>query len=191
MVAIIVVLTALLFPVFASSKTQAKLSGSVSNLSQIGSAIALYSQDNNDQLPYATDPVTMEAVSTEGYRYGPKYDPKLSPQLVSEVLALPKSIFRAPFDPGPVDEEWLAANLAGRWLSYSYAEWPPLKGLPLNSFPNPAEKTLMMETRNPRRNPRMKIGKVACLRMDLHVQLAAHGVCITQFPEPADEDLLP
>jgi len=54
-IAIIAILAALLFPVFARAKMAAKQTACVSNLKQIGSALALYMTDYDDEFPYAVD----------------------------------------------------------------------------------------------------------------------------------------
>lgn len=47
-IAIIAILAAILFPVFAAAKESAKLTTSISNMSQIGKAVYLYLGDNDD-----------------------------------------------------------------------------------------------------------------------------------------------
>jgi len=50
-IAIIAVLAAILFPVFASAKGAAKRTTAISNVEQIGKALHLYLNDNDDTLP--------------------------------------------------------------------------------------------------------------------------------------------
>ena len=50
-IAIIVILAALLFPVFASARDKARQAACFSNLRQIGSALSLYVQDYDERLP--------------------------------------------------------------------------------------------------------------------------------------------
>jgi len=54
-VAIIAILAGLLFPVFSRAKASAKQSTCLSNLKQIGSALALYAADYDDKFPHAVD----------------------------------------------------------------------------------------------------------------------------------------
>ena len=56
-VAIIAVLAAILFPVFAQAKVAAKKTSSISNLKQIGTALALYLTDN-EGYPQSSSPST-------------------------------------------------------------------------------------------------------------------------------------
>lgn len=54
-VVIIAILAGLLFPVFARARDSARTSECVSNLRQLGNAIALYQQDFDDRFPFAID----------------------------------------------------------------------------------------------------------------------------------------
>ncbi|MFX8731461.1 prepilin-type N-terminal cleavage/methylation domain-containing protein, partial [Acinetobacter baumannii] len=50
-IAIIAILAAILFPVFAQAKLAAKKTTDLSNLRQLGTVMALYGNDNDDQFP--------------------------------------------------------------------------------------------------------------------------------------------
>jgi len=54
-IAIIAILAAILFPVLARLKDRADQATCLSNLKQLGVAIDLYSQDNDDRFPYGID----------------------------------------------------------------------------------------------------------------------------------------
>ncbi len=56
-IAIIAILAALVFPVFARAKSAAKKTQCISNLRQIGAAIAMYNTENDEVFPHAIDPV--------------------------------------------------------------------------------------------------------------------------------------
>ncbi|RYG46665.1 prepilin-type N-terminal cleavage/methylation domain-containing protein, partial [bacterium] len=58
-IAILGVLAGLLFPVFSSAKEGAKKTTCLSNLSQLGKAVVLYSTDNEDGFPLGTTPKTL------------------------------------------------------------------------------------------------------------------------------------
>ncbi|AIE84157.1 prepilin-type N-terminal cleavage/methylation domain-containing protein [Fimbriimonas ginsengisoli] len=51
-IAIIAILAAILFPVFAQAKAAAKATGDLSNIKQIGTAMALYTNDADDRYTY-------------------------------------------------------------------------------------------------------------------------------------------
>jgi len=53
-IAIIAILAAILFPVFAKAREKARQSKCTSNLKQIGTAVTIYAQDNNEMLPTAS-----------------------------------------------------------------------------------------------------------------------------------------
>src|SRR6266540_1241660 len=55
-IAIIVILAALLFPVFAQARDRARQATCLSNLQQIGSGLAMYIQDYDERLPTCCTP---------------------------------------------------------------------------------------------------------------------------------------
>jgi general secretion pathway protein G len=55
-IAIIAILAAILFPVFARARERAKLTTCLSNFKQVGLQFKMYSDDNDQKLPYAKDP---------------------------------------------------------------------------------------------------------------------------------------
>lgn len=76
-IAIIAILAAILFPVFAQAKEAAKKTQDLSNVKQLGVAIAMYANDNEDLMPLQAgqDPAT----GVWGYNYN-KYVPSDWPQ---------------------------------------------------------------------------------------------------------------
>lgn len=62
--AIIGLLAGLLFPVFSSARDSARTTSCASNLKQIGQAITLYVQDNNQRYPLAAQPLNCTWVDT-------------------------------------------------------------------------------------------------------------------------------
>ena len=50
-IAIIAILAAILFPVFAQAKLAAKKTADLSNIKQLGTALAIYMNDNDDLYP--------------------------------------------------------------------------------------------------------------------------------------------
>jgi prepilin-type N-terminal cleavage/methylation domain-containing protein len=63
-VAIIAILAAILFPVFAQAREKARQTSCASNLKQIGTAFAMYSQDYDERLPDRRD---LKAAFPGGY----------------------------------------------------------------------------------------------------------------------------
>lgn len=55
-IAIISLLAAIIFPAFASARGKARQVACLSNMRQLGMAVAMYSQDADDLYPYAIDP---------------------------------------------------------------------------------------------------------------------------------------
>jgi prepilin-type N-terminal cleavage/methylation domain-containing protein/prepilin-type processing-associated H-X9-DG protein len=51
-IAIIAILAAILFPVFAQAREKARATACLSNMKQIGTAIMMYTQDNDEYMPY-------------------------------------------------------------------------------------------------------------------------------------------
>ncbi len=62
-VAVISVLAGLLFPVFARAREKARQAACASNLRQIGLAVMMYAQDNDDRFPYGADPTDLYGAS--------------------------------------------------------------------------------------------------------------------------------
>jgi type II secretory pathway pseudopilin PulG len=56
-VAIIAILAALLFPVFATAREKARSATCVSNLRQIGMSMQMYGQDHDERYPWAVDAI--------------------------------------------------------------------------------------------------------------------------------------
>jgi prepilin-type N-terminal cleavage/methylation domain-containing protein len=64
-IAVIAILAALLFPVFAQAREKARQAACMSNLKQIGLAVAMYTQDYDERLPDRRD---LKATLPGGYR---------------------------------------------------------------------------------------------------------------------------
>ena len=113
-IAIISVLAAILFPVFAHAKEAAKRTAELSNARQIGLAVAMYNNDNDDTMPifyaYNSDPTIYNPAVHHG----------------TEVLLLAYSknqqIFSSPLDSGgpylSVDPGSMARGATSYWQAY-------------------------------------------------------------------------
>src|SRR6185437_1826035 len=75
-IAIIAILAAILFPVFAQAREAARKAACTSNLRQIGSAFALYEQDNDDRLPDRRDLKSSLPGGYKPWRTWPPSDPR-------------------------------------------------------------------------------------------------------------------
>ena len=194
-ITIILILLALLFPVIRAAKVSANKTVSLSNMTQIGTAIILYAEGNDDIMPPANDPNTLWLLDTTGFRYGDKYDLFLSKKLLPEYLAVPLSLFRIPADPGPSlssqnpGQVWQATHLGDQWISYGHAEWLGVKSIPLSSIGAQSTTTLLFGTPDPIRNARAQNGLVSCQFLDLHTVTTSSKKCLSQLPEPARIDL--
>jgi general secretion pathway protein G len=99
-IAIITLLAALLFPVFASVREKGRSAVCVSNLRQIGMAVALYTQDSDDLFPWGEDSIDQNSSEWTGSTYAPtvtgmpRVDQVLSPYINS------KELWRCPSDTG-------------------------------------------------------------------------------------------
>lgn len=141
------VLAALLFPVFAAAREQARRTDCLSNLHQLGSAIALYAADYDDHIPYAVDESTREeelAVVTDLDKGVVAAMPDLVN--VSQPYTRSREVFRCPsehpldYDP---DLTWHFYQNYGS--SYRIAIYPVYLKYTLESFQMPAEQELMAD----------------------------------------------
>ncbi len=101
-VAIIALLAALLLPVFLSARGKARQAVCLSNLRQIGLAVGMYAQDNDDLYPFAADPSDQH--STPDLWAGTPYDAEVQAmqplQAVLDPYVRAPQIWRCPADTG-------------------------------------------------------------------------------------------
>lgn len=101
-IAIIAVLAALLFPVFMTARGKAREITCVSNLRQIGQAVAMYTQDYDGIYPYMIDPA--DKYAPQIWSHHPEFQRDLPYiGLVNEVLqpyVKSKALFGCPSDTG-------------------------------------------------------------------------------------------
>jgi general secretion pathway protein G len=99
-IAIVTLLAALLFSVFASVREKGRSIVCLSNLRQIGMAVSLYSNDYDDLFPWGIDSVDQNSAGWVGSPYEttvhnmPRVDQVLAPYISS------KQIWRCPSDSG-------------------------------------------------------------------------------------------
>ncbi len=101
-IAIISVLAAILFPVFARAKASAKQTTCLSNLRQIGAATALYMSDSDGIFPSALDP--SDKYAPDIWATFPDFQNKINNMpMLHEVLqeyVKSRQVFRCPSDTG-------------------------------------------------------------------------------------------
>src|SRR5262249_52093484 len=68
-IAIIAILAAILFPVFAQAREKARITACLSHSKQIGTALAMYSQDYDENLPASSVTLSLHPVFLQGYRW--------------------------------------------------------------------------------------------------------------------------
>jgi prepilin-type N-terminal cleavage/methylation domain-containing protein len=145
-IAIIAILAALLFPVFARAREEARRTQCISNLHQLGSAIALYASDYDNHLPYALDGWDKANFTTY---YPSKYavQAQTMPLFVDVMMSYGKAadVFRCPSE----HHDMVASNDVDYFRtyrsSYEYDAYFPLLGWRLDSFTQPAEQQLISD----------------------------------------------
>lgn len=109
-IAIVAILAAILFPVFARAKAAAKRTACISNLRQIGGAIASYMSDYDEVFPHAVDP--SDKWAPQIWDPFPEFRARIpSMPLMSEALqpyVKSKEVFQCPADSGTrmLDNHW-------------------------------------------------------------------------------------
>ena len=143
-IAVIAILAALLFPVFAQAREGGRQTQCLSNLHQIGSAVALYTSDYDNRLPSALD--AWDKANFTLY-YPVKYAgfAQTMPIFVDVMQPYVKAtdVFRCP------SEHHAAAKDVDFFLSYrcsyEYDAYPPLLGWQWDNFTAPAEQQLISD----------------------------------------------
>lgn len=106
-IAIIAVLTAILFPVFLSVRAKGRQTVCISNLRQLGMAVFQYAGDYDDHYPYGGDPSDLNTTTWQNWKNG-KYWPQIQ-QMQHENLTIPnvmngyvkdRGVWRCPSDTG-------------------------------------------------------------------------------------------
>ena len=152
--AIISILAALLFPVFAQARAAARSIVCVSNLRQSGMAFAMYTQDYNGYFPYAVDPADRD--TPQIWNAFPAFKAEI-PYLpwVHEVLqpyVKSAELFHCPSDRGIYIEDFTALRLdclptcyKKYGTSYLYRTEIAVKHLTDTSFEDSSRANVYME----------------------------------------------
>lgn len=126
-IAIIAILSAVLVPAFAASKTAGKRGIELSNLRQIGLAMMLYAADHGDRLPCSSQSVQANT-----------WVDALQPYVVTRLLR------RSPFDRSPAWDDPSRPRLTSYGLnSYFDAFFEPYYGVALSEVASPSGTILV------------------------------------------------
>ncbi len=111
-IAIIAILAAILFPVFAKAREQARKISCLSNMKQLGTAVLMYVQDNDEQFPFGENwhadvPKTAKGIVDTNYQLGNRF--QLAPYIKSEAIWI-----------CPSDSTWAGNNTTNDWPYTSY-----------------------------------------------------------------------
>ncbi len=178
-IGIISVLVAMLFPVIALVKSEGKKASCLSNLRQIGSSIALYTNDYDGKLPYAPDslhkyvlekglveeeePLRTIILQTPAVTFALK-----SYGAIEEIFHCPQDHFK-PIDykiGNITDPDWFRQVRS----SYQYYDKAAFQGMSLTDFPKPPENFLAGEYSYFHHGDSGRDGIVNVLFCDLHVK---------------------
>ena len=133
-IGIISVIAALLLPVLFTARTKSQQSVCISNLRQIGHAIALYAQDYDELLPYAPDEATQ--MIDPAARSLPTIKVVLRPYGATDQL------FRCPSDHVRINDLGQPTWFAWCGSSYKYNDFDGLHSTPLAAYPRPSSAFL-------------------------------------------------
>ena len=119
-IAIIALLAAILFPAFATVRGRARQTSCLSNLKQIGSAVAMYTQDYDGRFPYAVDP--SDRVHPSTWDEIPAFQSQIPalPWVQDALSAYTKSpqVFNCPADGGFSEMDFTGLPLDARPTSF-------------------------------------------------------------------------
>jgi prepilin-type processing-associated H-X9-DG protein/prepilin-type N-terminal cleavage/methylation domain-containing protein len=140
-IAIIALLAAILFPTFSSARDKGRQASCLSNEKQLGLAVALYIQDNDEHYPLGHKPVTDPLTTFDG---GGKYEPHFI-ELIRPFIKNQKNegVWRCPSDPSPRlnkegdNKEFHVSYSVNGWFEY---------GQPLAQIESPTSKVYLLES---------------------------------------------
>lgn len=138
-IAIIAILVATLFPVFALAKERARAVACLSNTRQLGLAITMYADDNDEEYPCSC-PTGMGMTMTGNTQF---WVDTVQPYVKS------KGIFRCPDDGSPF---WMQMDMTGLmrttsygWNGYFIPVQPPYYGVRMAQIATPTTCILLAE----------------------------------------------
>jgi prepilin-type N-terminal cleavage/methylation domain-containing protein/prepilin-type processing-associated H-X9-DG protein len=140
-IAIIAILAAILFPVFAQAREKARQTACLSNTKQMGTAVLMYVQDNDEQLFFyssATSPSQSRtgAIVPASQKNAERWWNLLMPYLKSN------GVFACPSDSGPTPSADVSGNLT---ILRSYIACRAAEGLTLAQLDDPVETMVLTD----------------------------------------------
>lgn len=174
-IAILAILTALLFPVFAQARKQSKQDVCLSNLRQLGQAAAMYASDYDEHIPLAPSPSTQQLCQRDGLYFGDARD-ELAKSLPDVRAALRpykvvSDLFRCPLDrvfhPNPFEKTTWFAEFGS---SYEYDDAHGLATWSLDSYPVPANNLLFWDEEYFHGGASGQDGMLGAVFVDLHAK---------------------
>ena len=148
-IAVVAILAAFLFPTFSKVRENARRAACASNLKQLGLACTLYTQDNDERLPGATDGGNGGAGRDGGWIYFGAFSqpapPKTFDPARGAIYSYVKSaaVYVCPDDgPGQVSGDSYAINSC---VTDTHTPAQPNPGKPLAALDAPAVFALMTE----------------------------------------------
>jgi prepilin-type N-terminal cleavage/methylation domain-containing protein/prepilin-type processing-associated H-X9-DG protein len=177
---ILAILAALLMPVLSGAKKSSHASQCMSNLRQLGAAIALYASDSDGKLPFGASARHKSNVLNGRGVYGKEIDSLLREvPLVDDLLEryrVQHNVRRCPLDcymtALDLKEQFDCGTSFFReeGSSYAYDDWNALNGFALSAYPEPSKNYLMSDVYYFHTGGSIPSkGKVNVLYADLHV----------------------
>jgi prepilin-type N-terminal cleavage/methylation domain-containing protein len=153
-VAILSLLAAFVFPIFAAAKRSSKTVACLSNLKQLSFASTLYSADYNDVIAYGPGPVAQylagRGVVFSGFPYPDELVSLETVNFSLQPYGAPPSVWRSPLDKisDPYQETRKDTWFEEAGSSYHYADYLALSAISTSSVEEPA-KTPLFYTAEP------------------------------------------
>lgn len=187
-IGIIVILVAILFPVFSQAKRSAKEAVRLSNIRQVGLAVTLYAGDHDDLPPYATN--FEVAAARLGYpgALTLECDAVKGTQTLTDVLfpyTKNRSIFIAEDDPG-TRQPW-ATPILDTFTSFDHDCLAAANQKPLTVMFRDDKRSILtdgyyyMDALIPHTSPERKTKKWNCIWADTSVSKVTRGICHSYF----------